>query len=112
MAQQCVIKPMLEVELYDNNDGNVETDWKEWKKKHGKCYSPEEDARRKQAWLKTRVTVTEHNRLYMAGKVTSTQGVNHFAADLEGEGPAMGLIMPSEEEMKRLEAEQNLVGFL
>ncbi|XP_061100195.1 cystein proteinase inhibitor protein salarin-like [Conger conger] len=69
-----------DVELYDNNSGNIDQEFEIWKKKYGKTYAtPEEEARRKQAWLETRVRVTEHNRNYLAGKETWTMGANMFA---------------------------------
>ena len=46
----------------------------------GKSYAtPEEEELRKQAWLKTRVRVTEHNRKYLNGEVTWIMGANMFA---------------------------------
>ncbi|KAG5856100.1 hypothetical protein ANANG_G00004400 [Anguilla anguilla] len=91
MAKNLEKKP----EIYDNNDGNVDKDWKDWKTKHGKSYNtPEEEEKRKNAWLETRVRVTEHNKKYLDGKETYSQAANQFADLLPGEGPPTGLIMP------------------
>ncbi|XP_061100194.1 cystein proteinase inhibitor protein salarin-like isoform X2 [Conger conger] len=73
-------KKEYDVELYDNNSGDIDQEFEIWKKKYGKTYTtPEEEAGRRQAWLKTRVSVTEHNRKYLAGKETWTMGANMFA---------------------------------
>ncbi|XP_061100204.1 cystein proteinase inhibitor protein salarin-like isoform X3 [Conger conger] len=67
-----------DVELYDNNSGNIDQEFEIWKKKYGKTYAtPEEEARRKQAWLETRVRVTEHNRNYLAREGDLDNGGEH-----------------------------------
>ncbi|KAI1895072.1 hypothetical protein AGOR_G00102510 [Albula goreensis] len=78
----------LDLEFYDNNSGDVDKEFEEWKQKFEKSYeSPEEEAKRKKLWLQTRVMVTEHNRKYQRGMVTYTMGVNQFADLAEGEHP-------------------------
>ncbi|KAI1895070.1 hypothetical protein AGOR_G00102490 [Albula goreensis] len=77
-----------ELEFYDNNSGDVDREFEEWKQKFKKSYgSPEEEARRKKLWLATRVRVTEHNRKYERNEVTWCAGVNQFADLAEGEHP-------------------------
>ncbi|KAG9333566.1 hypothetical protein JZ751_011403 [Albula glossodonta] len=81
-------KDKVELELYDNNSGDVDREFEEWKYKFKKSYeSPEEEAKRKKLWLQTRVKVTEHNRKYQRGMFTYTMGVNQFADQAEGEYP-------------------------
>ncbi|XP_046907930.1 uncharacterized protein LOC124489317 [Hypomesus transpacificus] len=59
---------------------DLDREFEEWKQKFGKTYaSAEEEARRKQLWLKTKKTVTEHNILYDKGLTTFTMGINQFA---------------------------------
>ncbi|XP_064193240.1 cystein proteinase inhibitor protein salarin-like [Anguilla rostrata] len=87
-------------ELYDNdNKEEVEKAWKEWKQTFEKSYgTPEEEERRKKAWLDTRALITEHNKEYLEGRESYSMGVNQFTDMLPGELPPMGhLSSPSEE---------------
>ncbi|KAL4624175.1 hypothetical protein GN956_G18576 [Arapaima gigas] len=73
MADQKKSLPLSEQE-------DLDKEFEEWKIKYEKSYkSPEEEAKRKQIWLKTRSTVIEHNKKADAGESTFWMDVNHFA---------------------------------
>ncbi|KAJ8333231.1 hypothetical protein SKAU_G00421270 [Synaphobranchus kaupii] len=85
---------LRDLQLYNNDDGNAEKDFQDWKKKFGKHYdSPEEEARRKKLWLATRVTITEHNKKYKEGLVMWVMGVNQFT-DMDDDEYPCGCMNP------------------
>lgn len=59
---------------------DVDSQWVKYKADFNKKYdSPEEEAQRKQLFVKTLQEVESHNAKYQQGLVTWTKGINQFA---------------------------------
>uniref|UniRef100_A0A8C9QXF5 Cathepsin propeptide inhibitor domain-containing protein n=1 Tax=Scleropages formosus TaxID=113540 RepID=A0A8C9QXF5_SCLFO len=76
----CVVALCVTSRPVSKKKSDVDGEFEEWKLKYEKSYSsPEEEARRKQQWLKSRAMVIEHNKKADAGEETYWMAVNHFA---------------------------------
>ncbi|KPP58201.1 salarin-like [Scleropages formosus] len=88
----CVVALCVTSRPVSKKKSDVDGEFEEWKLKYEKSYSsPEEEARRKQQWLKSRAMVIEHNKKADAGEETYWMAVNHFADRLPHEfGSCLG----------------------
>lgn len=58
---------------------NSNKHWEDFKKLHGKNYSPEEEELRKELFLSHKSLVDQHNEKYNNGEVPYAIGINQFS---------------------------------
>ncbi|XP_028672153.1 protein CTLA-2-alpha-like isoform X2 [Erpetoichthys calabaricus] len=57
---------------------SLDNTWKEWKSRHEKQYSKEQEIYRRMVWEDNLSRIEKHNREYEEGKHSFTMGLNQF----------------------------------
>ncbi|XP_021482117.1 cathepsin 8-like [Meriones unguiculatus] len=59
-------------------DSSLDSEWQEWKRKHEKIYSPDEEGGKRMVWEKNMKIIKMHNAEYDQGKHSFSMGMNSF----------------------------------
>ncbi|XP_043576829.1 procathepsin L-like [Chiloscyllium plagiosum] len=74
----CVVVSTLAAASGHTFDSTLDEDWKNWKSKHGKQYTEDEENSRRMIWEDNMRFIEQHNLEYSMGKHTFTVGMNQF----------------------------------
>ncbi|XP_063700984.1 cystein proteinase inhibitor protein salarin-like [Culicoides brevitarsis] len=82
---------------------SIDDEWIAYKKFFEKNYDEEEDAKRKAIYIQTKKDIEEHNKLFKAGEVSYSKGINQFADKTKDEFKkhSLGLKVPDSEQTRR-----------
>ncbi|XP_055485245.1 protein CTLA-2-beta-like [Psammomys obesus] len=62
-----------------SSDPSLDVEWQEWKMKHKKTYSQDEEGHRRMVWEENKKKIEEHNAEYEEGKASFCMGLNEFS---------------------------------